>query len=552
MMSHISKRTTSGCNNRDSISNNIHRIDLTVVSDIESDLDVNEIISLVFLLYDETHIAIERLKLLILTAANSNISCISLLHDWVVKAHCNKNWRFELLEALAICQLYQFIRKLGFDVQQVKKHYLPDNLYLFNYIHPVRKILYKLCERLLVLEYRSIYTKFASIVGELDIQKEPCELLLMKLISKEHIVIGQWSKIKENERKAGKFKKCDLKPLCDALYLIQRHDLIKLLTYSETFINKESGPPDLVKFQTSTPELVDSEDDESDDRGNLLNFLQEIEPILEKEDDILERLTKVKVDLATDASDKYKIKNSENAGFCIIINQRNFFSEAGSDDIDDLEERLGTEKDEHRLRITWRMLGFKVIVCDDLRSNQIIPVIRKAINKKFENDHSVFVLCILSHGRKGIIYGSNTKPVSIDNIEQTLRESPVLAGIPKIMFIQACQGTDSMQAFSMITTDGPQSRSTLKPNLPALKDADFLVIQSTTPDHVSYRLKDHGTWFVQTFCDTILKHCNSVYFPDIMLKITQAVTNYRYKNQGQVPQLKSTFTKKLCLHKVNV
>ena len=54
----------------------------------------------------------------------------------------------------------------------------------------------------------------------------------------------------------------------------------------------------------------------------------------------------------------------------------------------------------------------------------------------------MFVLCILSHGETGVVYGSDGKTVSIDHLETLFdgMRCNQLIGRPKLLLIQACQG----------------------------------------------------------------------------------------------------------------
>lgn len=59
-------------------------------------------------------------------------------------------------------------------------------------------------------------------------------------------------------------------------------------------------------------------------------------------------------------------------------------------------------------------------------------------------DHSkydAFVCCILTHGKLGVVYTSDGKPVEILSLVDYFsdRQCPTLKGKPKMFFIQACQ-----------------------------------------------------------------------------------------------------------------
>ena len=53
------------------------------------------------------------------------------------------------------------------------------------------------------------------------------------------------------------------------------------------------------------------------------------------------------------------------------------------------------------------------------------------------------ILCVLSHGKEGVIYGSDGHEVAIDGLERELNNDncKVMVGKPKLVIIQACQGS---------------------------------------------------------------------------------------------------------------
>ena len=57
-------------------------------------------------------------------------------------------------------------------------------------------------------------------------------------------------------------------------------------------------------------------------------------------------------------------------------------------------------------------------------------------------EHDSFVCCILSHGTKDSIIGSNSKEVLRDYIEQQAGKNKTLSDKPKIFFLQACRGKE--------------------------------------------------------------------------------------------------------------
>lgn len=62
------------------------------------------------------------------------------------------NWRVNIVEALAIIRAKKVLRKLGFVWQELHDVYLPHIPEISLHIHPLLKALYKICERLSVVQ----------------------------------------------------------------------------------------------------------------------------------------------------------------------------------------------------------------------------------------------------------------------------------------------------------------------------------------------------------------------------------------------------------------
>jgi len=61
----------------------------------------------------------------------------------------------------------------------------------------------------------------------------------------------------------------------------------------------------------------------------------------------------------------------------------------------------------------------------------------------------VFLLCVLSHGKNGEVFGSDCEPVKIEELETYFdgEHCDQLIARPKLFLIQACQG-GSFNSFS--------------------------------------------------------------------------------------------------------
>ena len=74
---------------------------------------------------------------------------------------------------------------------------------------------------------------------------------------------------------------------------------------------------------------------------------------------------------------------------------------------------------------------------------------RVAIGKfasQLTDEDSMAVLCILSHGEEGKVYGCDGELVSVNDICMAMDDMrcPQMRGKPKLIVIQACQGSKSI------------------------------------------------------------------------------------------------------------
>ena len=81
-----------------------------------------------------------------------------------------------------------------------------------------------------------------------------------------------------------------------------------------------------------------------------------------------------------------------------------------------------------------------------------------------EKSANAFILCVLSHGVNGFIFGVDGERIAIDTITSKFdgNNCPALSGKPKVFIIQACQGGKSYdvgcQRGGMLLKDGSTSR----------------------------------------------------------------------------------------------
>ena len=86
-------------------------------------------------------------------------------------------------------------------------------------------------------------------------------------------------------------------------------------------------------------------------------------------------------------------------------------------------------------------LGYDIIVYKDLSAKRIRKNIKELVESDFEG-YASLIVCLLSHGEEGTIFGSDWLPVRINDLKFAFNshDCPSLHGKPKIFIVQACQG----------------------------------------------------------------------------------------------------------------
>ncbi|OWK58436.1 Caspase-8 [Lonchura striata] len=249
----------------------------------------------------------------------------------------------------------------------------------------------------------------------------------------------------------------------------------------------------------------------------------------------------------------YKM-TSRPRGVCLILNNHNFAkAREGVLEHKHLKDRNGTDVDAAALRNVFSKLHFRVEEYRDLTAEEI----RETVNIFQSADHEdkdCFVCCILSHGKKGIIYGVDGQEVPIRELTTsfTAQNCISLAGKPKVFFIQACQG-EAFHKGVAIETDSVEEDCSVERDarfqldcIPA--EADFLLGMATLQDYVSYRSPKEGTWYIQALCQHLEYSCpRGEDVLSILTAVNQEVSRKTCERDAnkQMPQPSFTLRKRL-------
>ncbi|XP_053186377.1 caspase-8-like [Scomber japonicus] len=255
--------------------------------------------------------------------------------------------------------------------------------------------------------------------------------------------------------------------------------------------------------------------------------------------------------------------NSQPVGLCVIMNNENF---------KDKTMRRGTDKDARRLAEVFSRLGFRVLMCKDQETDQMVRALKyfaspgdlsqlQEFNAKewsgseFTDPQEApkhgdaFICCVLSHGTKGVVLGTDRKHLSINEIISTFKvtDDSALTGKPKVFLIQACQGAWLQPGVLTPDLQTDDSESVFN-----LDEADFLVAIATVEDYKSIRHTIHGSWFIQSVCQKLEEDCpRGEDISKIFYRVKSEVSlKEGSKTPGavkQMPETRDTLTKRLVL-----
>jgi len=220
----------------------------------------------------------------------------------------------------------------------------------------------------------------------------------------------------------------------------------------------------------------------------------------------------------------YPMNTTRAKGIFVIINNRDFLPGSGMEDY----PRKGTDEDARQLRLLFSELGFTIHEF----TNASAFTMQKELKKISDMDHSgysAFGCAILSHGEEDFIYGTDQR-IEIKSLTDKFKGK--LPGKPKLFIIQACQGSEYMDAVIVpeekMETDGPAHMKDT--SLPM--EADFLYAYSTVPGYYSWRNSQKGSWFVQSIVTVFRNHAHKLDVGRLMTRVNNEVSQFK-SNTGQ-------------------
>ncbi|XP_078108827.1 caspase-2 isoform X8 [Sander vitreus] len=268
----------------------------------------------------------------------------------------------------------------------------------------------------------------------------------------------------------------------------------------------------------------------------------------------------------------YKM-NSSPRGLALVISNVTFDPCAAPD----LDPRKGGEVDDEVLRKVFTELDYLVTVHRDLTAQGMRSCIENFCRRPDHRTVDSCVVCLLSHGVDGAIYGTDGQLLQLDWVFKSFDNAhcPLLQNKPKIFFIQACRGEEMDCGVEQI--DGPartcspcceqldagregqgdahsrQRGDMGRPRIKLPQRSDmicgFASLKGQRICTAAMRNTKRGSWFIQELNTTLRLQARDTHLADIMVQVNGRIK----EREGYAPgtahhrcKEMSEFTSSLC------
>ncbi|KAM4626600.1 caspase-8-like [Discoglossus pictus] len=488
---------------------------------IDSELGVEDVEALKFLCCDK----LPGKKLEVVKVARE-------LFDLLIsKELIQDNDDFLLAELLYIIGQHHLLKILNTSKQKMQQALLIETR-----VDPYRRLLYKLSENITTEDLKSIVFLLSKKLTKK--QKEKMSVLeIFNQMEKNEII---------TEDNLDALEKILRKISPDLLKDIAKYKEEKAAQPYQETEPYSALPCETKEYENPPPlsiQVVSSTNMEFsfDDQLSMQEKVHVVQGEAEREDDkagnLEHRVSEISLSEETTQIPCYTM-NRKHRGHCLIINNLNFMWS---------NQRKGTKKDAEDLERVLTWLGMKVEIFQDQGAKDIHNVL-ETFRLKDHTERDCFICCILTHGESGVVLGSDNNPVTIYEITSyfTSTKCKSLATKPKLFFIQACQGKDIQNAYSIETDATASEERKYVKNIP--DDADFLLGMSTVNGFAAMRHKEEGAWYIQALCSNLLEMVpRREDILSILTKVNEDVSLKEDPKEGkkQMPQPAYTLTKKL-------
>ncbi|XP_059363444.1 caspase-2-like isoform X2 [Carassius carassius] len=265
-------------------------------------------------------------------------------------------------------------------------------------------------------------------------------------------------------------------------------------------------------------------------------------------------------------SQAYSMRSSPR-GLALVLSNVRFDSNT------DLGVRRGGEVDEETLRRLFMELDFTVSLHKDLTADTMCRYLEQFAQQKEHAEYDCTVVCLLSHGVEGSVYGTDGQLLELDWVFKIFDNAhcPPLQNKPKMFFIQACRGeemdngVDQLDGQEQTQSPGCEQRDAgregerddeekeeidrerLRVKLP--QRSDMICGFATLKGTAAMRNTKKGSWFIQELNTTIRQRASDTHLADILVQVNNQIKS----REGYAPgsahhrcKEMSEFTSSLC------
>ncbi|CAK6966194.1 caspase-2 isoform X5 [Scomber scombrus] len=261
--------------------------------------------------------------------------------------------------------------------------------------------------------------------------------------------------------------------------------------------------------------------------------------------------------------------NSLPRGFALVISNVTFDPCAAPD----LDPRKGGEVDDEVLRKVFTELDYVVTVHRDLTAQGMRTCIENFCRRPDHRTMDSCVVCLLSHGVEGGVYGTDGQLLQLDWVFEAFDNAhcPLLQNKPKMFFIQACRGEEMDCGVEQI--DGPvrtcspsceqrdagregqgdadsrQRGDMGRPRIKLPQRSDMICGYASLKGTAAMRNTKRGSWFIQELNTALRLHARDTHLADILVQVNGRIK----EREGYAPgtahhrcKEMSEFTSSLC------
>uniref|UniRef100_A0A3Q2P6J7 CASP8 and FADD like apoptosis regulator n=1 Tax=Fundulus heteroclitus TaxID=8078 RepID=A0A3Q2P6J7_FUNHE len=185
-------------------------------------------------------------------------------------------------------------------------------------------------------------------------------------------------------------------------------------------------------------------------------------------------------------------------------------------------------KDGGMLEEVFEALHFRVLRHSMLGADEILTTLRDISKERESHKGDAFVCCIISRGTANFLLGTDSGGggLYLDKVKALFLADacPVLAGKPKLFFIQGYSVPTERENLGELETDGGQQR-----NNAITKDADVFWSQSWT-DGRQLQQEQHHSVYLKALTDALRKTKRKMHLLDVQTVVNNAIHDHNEKN----------------------